>query len=60
MKTFLQSNYSAYISNLILMIKSLTIFQKEQSFENARKIITPIWQSLEKHSLILKIVFCFY
>ncbi|EAE1801302.1 helix-turn-helix transcriptional regulator [Listeria innocua] len=48
MKTFLQSDYSAYISNLILILESLTIFQKEQSFENARKIVAPIWQSLEK------------
>ncbi|EAF0898214.1 XRE family transcriptional regulator, partial [Listeria monocytogenes] len=48
MKNFLQSNYSAYISNLILILESLTLFQEEQSFENARKIVTPIWQSLEK------------
>ncbi|EIZ2780146.1 helix-turn-helix transcriptional regulator, partial [Listeria monocytogenes] len=45
MKNFLQSNYSAYISNLILILESLTLFQEEQSFENARKIVTPIWQS---------------
>lgn len=38
MKNFLQSNYSAYISNLILILESLTLFQEEQSFENARKI----------------------
>ncbi|EAF0901347.1 TPA: helix-turn-helix transcriptional regulator, partial [Listeria monocytogenes] len=44
MKNFLQSNYSAYISNLILILESLTLFQEEQSFENARKIVTPIWQ----------------
>ncbi|EAG8129937.1 XRE family transcriptional regulator, partial [Listeria monocytogenes] len=37
MKNFLQSNYSAYISNLILILESLTLFQEEQSFENARK-----------------------
>ncbi|HEM2507847.1 TPA: helix-turn-helix transcriptional regulator, partial [Listeria monocytogenes] len=43
MKNFLQSNYSAYISNLILILESLTLFQEEQSFENARKIVTPIW-----------------
>ncbi|HAM2074938.1 TPA: helix-turn-helix transcriptional regulator [Listeria monocytogenes] len=42
MKNFLQSNYSAYISNLILILESLTLFQEEQSFENARKIVTPI------------------
>ncbi|EAD8676931.1 XRE family transcriptional regulator, partial [Listeria monocytogenes] len=41
MKNFLQSNYSAYISNLILILESLTLFQEEQSFENARKIVTP-------------------
>ncbi|HEM2448527.1 TPA: helix-turn-helix transcriptional regulator, partial [Listeria monocytogenes] len=39
MKNFLQSNYSAYISNLILILESLTLFQEEQSFENARKIV---------------------
>ncbi|HBM4237560.1 TPA: helix-turn-helix transcriptional regulator, partial [Listeria innocua] len=33
MKNFLQSNYSAYISNLILILESLTLFQEEQSFE---------------------------
>ncbi|EKB5530447.1 helix-turn-helix transcriptional regulator, partial [Listeria monocytogenes] len=31
MKNFLQSNYSAYISNLILILESLTLFQEEQS-----------------------------
>ncbi|HEE1769414.1 TPA: helix-turn-helix transcriptional regulator, partial [Listeria monocytogenes] len=30
MKNFLQSNYSAYISNLILILESLTLFQEEQ------------------------------
>ncbi|TYV33112.1 helix-turn-helix domain-containing protein [Listeria monocytogenes] len=48
MKAFLQTEHSAYIANLILILESLIVFQKEQSFKNARKIVTPIWQSLEK------------
>ncbi|EGL0977799.1 helix-turn-helix transcriptional regulator, partial [Listeria monocytogenes] len=46
MQSFLKTEYSTYISNLILILESLQVFQKEQSFINARKIVAPIWETL--------------
>ncbi|EAC3456848.1 multiprotein-bridging factor 1 family protein [Listeria monocytogenes] len=48
MQSFLKTEYSTYISNLILILESLQVFQKEQSFINARKIVAPIWETLER------------
>ncbi|EGK9572723.1 helix-turn-helix transcriptional regulator [Listeria monocytogenes] len=48
MQSFLKTEYSTYISNLILILESLQVFQKEQSFINARKSVAPIWETLER------------
>ncbi|EAF1164266.1 XRE family transcriptional regulator [Listeria monocytogenes] len=48
MQSFLKTEYSTYISNLILILESLQVFQKEQSFINARTIVAPIWETLER------------
>ncbi|EAF6699979.1 XRE family transcriptional regulator [Listeria monocytogenes] len=48
MQSFMKTEYSTYISNLILILESLQVFQKEQSFINARKIVAPIWETLER------------
>ncbi|MBC1492753.1 helix-turn-helix transcriptional regulator [Listeria booriae] len=48
MDRYLKKNSSPYIANLVLILKSLQLFQKEQTFENARQIVNPIWTTLEK------------
>ncbi|MBC1899071.1 helix-turn-helix transcriptional regulator [Listeria booriae] len=48
MDRYLKKNSSPYIANLVLILKSLQLFQKEQTFENARQIVNPIWATLEK------------
>ncbi|MBC1287298.1 helix-turn-helix transcriptional regulator [Listeria booriae] len=48
MDHYLKKNSSPYIANLVLILKSLQLFQKEQTFENARQIVNPIWSTLEK------------
>ncbi|MBC2266146.1 helix-turn-helix transcriptional regulator [Listeria booriae] len=48
MDHYLKKNSSPYIANLVLILKSLQLFQKEQTFENARQIVNPIWATLEK------------
>lgn len=48
MKAFLEKEDSDYISSLVLILRSLLVFQEEQNFTNAREIVKPVWEILEK------------
>ncbi|MBC1604451.1 helix-turn-helix transcriptional regulator [Listeria rocourtiae] len=48
MTTFLETENSSYIYSLTLILRALLVFQEEQTFLNAKKIVQPVWETLKE------------